>query len=125
MLIRTISGKVCVFPERIAVCPVCLCGYVAHAVQDYCPECGPLVVKLQGRAAYRVNQAVRKGELPRPETLRCVDCGKRATIYEHRDYGKPLDVVPACMGCNCQRGPAHGFGSLSEQQRRANRPYIS
>ena len=54
-----------------------------------------------------VFKAVRKGLLPRiTETTRCVDCGGRAKEYEHRDYGKPLDVQPVCRSCNHKRGPA-------------------
>jgi hypothetical protein len=44
--------------------------------------------------------------LPKPTVFRCVDCGKRATCWEHRDYGKPLDVEPTCHRCNLRRGPA-------------------
>ena len=36
----------------------------------------------------------------------CTDCGKRATVYDHRDYGRPLDVEPVCQSCNLKRGPA-------------------
>jgi hypothetical protein len=60
----------------------------------------------QAQAASKVNQAVKKGLLPHVSTLICVDCGKPAQCYEHRDYNKPLEVVPTCKGCNIRRGPA-------------------
>jgi hypothetical protein len=51
-------------------------------------------------------KAVKAGTLPSPTLCRCVDCGNAASLYEHRDYNKPLDVVPACRACNTRRGPA-------------------
>ena len=60
----------------------------------------------QAQAASKVNRAVKKGILPHISTLICVDCGKTAQCYEHRDYNKPLEVVPTCKSCNTRRGPA-------------------
>lgn len=49
--------------------------------------------------------AVRRGKLPKLDgTIACVDCGKPARNYDHRDYAKPLDVVPVCIPCNIRRG---------------------
>lgn len=36
----------------------------------------------------------------------CVDCSEIASVYDHRDYSKPLDVVPVCRRCNSLRGAA-------------------
>jgi len=74
----------------------------------FCWECCDLRPKKNGQAqaAAKVNQAVKKGILPPVATLTCVDCGKPAQCYEHRDYNKPLEVVPACKSCNTRRGPA-------------------
>jgi hypothetical protein len=61
------------------------------------------------RAAQIVRRAVVDGSLPSLKEINvlCVDCkGKRAVHYEHRDYGKPLEVDPVCQGCNLRRGPA-------------------
>lgn len=52
-----------------------------------------------------VNREVRRGALPHVLSLMCVDCGKPAHSYDHRDYTKPLDVVPVCSSCNNRRGP--------------------
>jgi len=62
--------------------------------------------KAKARAGYLVRKAVKNGTLVNlKETfVKCVDCGWRATVYEHRDYNKPLDVEPVCAGCNISRG---------------------
>lgn len=53
-----------------------------------------------------VAKAVAKGLLPRASQFACLDCGKPASQYDHRDYTKPLDVQPVCRSCNVIRGPA-------------------
>jgi hypothetical protein len=60
------------------------------------------------RAHKAVQYAVKIGKLPnlKVEFVKCSDCDKRATRYDHRDYSKPLDVVPVCHGCNLLRGAA-------------------
>jgi hypothetical protein len=60
----------------------------------------------QVQAAKEVAKAVRNGILAPVATLTCVDCGKPAQCYEHRDYNKLLEVEPTCKGCNIRRGPA-------------------
>jgi hypothetical protein len=59
-----------------------------------------------GPAATAVAREIREGRLPRPSTLVCVDCGRPAEQYDHRDYTKPLQVEPVCRSCNVIRGPA-------------------
>lgn len=63
--------------------------------------------KLREKAHRLVSEAVREGRLPRLAVVEiaCVDCGSRATVWEHRDYTKPLDVQPTCRGCDKRRGP--------------------
>lgn len=53
-----------------------------------------------------VSQAVKKGLIPKASVFDCVDCGKSAMQYDHRDYNKPLVVQPVCRSCNLQRGAA-------------------
>jgi len=36
--------------------------------------------------------------------VKCADCEKRAGVYDHRDYKKPLQVEAVCNGCNVHRG---------------------
>lgn len=58
---------------------------------------------LAGSAVYCARQ---KGALASPKLFSCNDCGIAATEYDHRDYNKPLDVVPICRSCNARRGRA-------------------
>ena len=51
-----------------------------------------------------VDAAKRAGEL-QPVSGPCMDCGKPATCYDHRDYNHPLAVDPVCRSCNGKRGP--------------------
>ncbi len=53
-----------------------------------------------------VHKAVKEGKLEPPTNFSCVDCGLKAIFYEHRDYNKPLEVVPICRLCNIKRGSA-------------------
>lgn len=65
-----------------------------------------------GNSMGLVSRAIRDGVLVHPSKLHCVDCGKQACEYDHRDYNKPLQVEPVCRSCNLNRGPAiprHGF----------------
>ena len=58
------------------------------------------------KAHARVHAAISKGLLTKASNCLCVDCGKQARDYDHRDYNKPLDVQPVCRRCNKLRGPA-------------------
>lgn len=55
-----------------------------------------------------VASAIRQGLLPdlKGGEYACVDCSAVATVYEHRDYSRPLDVEPTCETCNFRRGTA-------------------
>lgn len=54
-------------------------------------------------------------EIPWPNDFDCVDCGRPAECYDHRDYLRPLDVEPVCYSCNRRRGP--GLNMSTEQKR--------
>jgi len=41
--------------------------------------------------------------------LICVDCGKTATCYDHRNYFLPFDVDPVCRSCDIRRGQAYPY----------------
>lgn len=60
----------------------------------------------QSQAHAAVSLAIRKGELRAAKEFPCADCGIPATDYDHRDYGKPLEVVAVCRSCNLRRGRA-------------------
>src|SRR3972149_8706132 len=72
----------------------------------YCRGCSRALHLARKKAAWRVFKAVQRGDLPKIETLQCVDCGQPARQYEHRDYSRPLEVEPVCHSCNALRGPA-------------------
>jgi len=55
------------------------------------------------RAKNAVNNAIRDGRLPRPDTRRCHCCPNPAQQYHHWYGYKPehwLDVVPVCKKCH-------------------------
>ena len=58
------------------------------------------------KAKNMVYKAVKSGAIPHISTQSCVDCGKQATDYDHRDYSKPLEVESTCRSCNVKRGKA-------------------
>ena len=86
-----------------------------------CKSCGLEIgrPKLRGRlmycmacAAYKeivrgaVTRAVLSGSLPRAKTEKCRRCDNQAHAWDHRDYSKPLDVIPLCRACNNRAEPA-------------------
>ena len=61
--------------------------------------------KLRRKAMYAVKKAIKAGDLKELDgSVLCVDCGDSASVYDHRDYEKPLDVEPVCRSCNGKRG---------------------
>lgn len=52
------------------------------------------------KAQIFVNNAIKAGKLPQPNTLQCKYCPKQAEQYHHPDYSKPLDVEPVCRSCH-------------------------
>ena len=71
-----------------------------------------------------VRIAIKSGELPAPQSLRCADCGAPAFGYDHRDYNAPLKVDAVCRGCNTRRGPAiPRRGALQRIVERGGVPY--
>lgn len=62
----------------------------------------------QKAAMSQVHRAIQNNKLINLAIsyINCSDCKSRATVYDHRDYNKPLEVEPVCRGCNYQRGKA-------------------
>lgn len=58
----------------------------------------------QRRAIAVIAREIKNGILEKVSTKKCVDCGKPAQHYDHRDYNKPLSVEPVCQPCNLLRG---------------------
>lgn len=88
----------------------CVCGEVKLAAGGghtfKCEPCRAALPPSKENAHYLVARAIRRGELARPSEFQCVDCGRPAIEYDHRDYSKPLEVAPVCRSCNLRRGPA-------------------
>lgn len=63
---------------------------------------------LSGRsnAQSKVHIAIRRGDMKKAAEFICVDCGRPAEVYDHRDYSQPLAVEPVCRCCNIMRGSA-------------------
>ena len=55
------------------------------------------------KAKDAVNNAIKSGKLPQPNTLNCNYCPKQAEQYHHPSYEPEhwLDVIPVC--CLCHR----------------------
>lgn len=64
------------------------------------------------QAAYAVSRAKKQGLLKPAEDFACVDCGRQAECYDHRDYNAPLKVDPVCRACNVHRGHAIPFNPI-------------
>lgn len=62
--------------------------------------------RLRNKAAAAVLRAVKLGNLAnlKKQDIPCSICGRRAQVYHHEDYGRPLDVQPVCIGCNISKG---------------------
>lgn len=66
--------------------------------------------QLQWRATQRVCREIKRGTIAKLDgAVSCLDCGKPAAVYDHRDYNRPLEVEPVCNGCNRERGRALGL----------------
>lgn len=93
----------------VAMCTKCGAEFdkpKARIRTSICLPCRITKTLIVRRASAIVARAIRHGQLPRPTSLQCFVCGRKASIYEHRDYTQPLDVKPACRSCNGRLGAA-------------------
>lgn len=78
--------------------------------QRFCYDCirahSVAYSRLTSPARAAVAREIREGRMKKASEFACVDCGKPARDYDHRDYARPLDVQPVCRSCNRKRGPA-------------------
>ena len=102
--------------RKIVTCPRCGREQDRWHTAIYCTSCEGMTTKMQSRASRLVSRAVQNGDLKKLDgSIPCVDCGKPARDYDHRDYAKPLDVDPVCRSCNSKRGTgANKFMDLAE-----------
>jgi len=78
----------------------------------FCHSCEREKTFLAAKAHGHVAFLVASGKLPKVQTCACVDCGKKAQHYDHRDYHATAEVQPVCSGCNTRRGPAKPFSTF-------------
>lgn len=105
------------------ICITCGISYRPWCGIPRCWDCHDLreCIKRWGKgsAHLHVRKAVVAGLLPPAYECECVDCGRPACDYDHRDYSKPLAVEPVCRSCNTKRGPGkHLDLSFEEIQQR-------
>lgn len=59
------------------------------------------------KTAYRIICGLIKYHgMPKASEMPCLDCGKDAEVYDHRDYLKPYEFESVCYKCNYKRGKA-------------------
>jgi len=90
-----------------------------HKSAIVCLDCSEkvrslILEKVQNIMAHALRRGIIKKLSP---DIKCVDCGKPAKCYDHRDYFKPLDVEPVCISCNRFRGPAKNRENFEEAEK--------
>lgn len=94
-------------PFRIeGVCIDCAAPFRRDMGSWRCWGCERAMAAIRARAMAAVHLAVASGAIPKAAMLPCIDCEEPASVYDHRDYRQPLNVVPVCRKCNQRRGPA-------------------
>lgn len=87
------------------LCADCGKRFEPNTTARRCWRCADHAFMWQQYATAKVQYAVKKGRLPKADTLPCAFCGEPASGYEHDDYGFPLAVKPICRVCNWHRVP--------------------
>ena len=77
-----------------------------HWSAKFCMACAKIQLRKSSKASKKVKYAVKGKKILSAKKLKCVDCGQNAFCYDHRDYSKPMKIVPVCQGCNVLRGPS-------------------
>lgn len=90
----------------VFTCHGCKVRYIAYCAQQFCIPCRKPHQEHARKAITENSKRISKGEIPKAVELTCVDCGKQASVYDHRSYFEPLKVEPVCRACNMARGPA-------------------
>lgn len=94
--------------RAVYACVDCGAPKAAHQapLSQRCGPCSSHFYRVLRSVNAIVSKAKKHGALAPAAGQDCVDCGGPARDLEHRDYSKPLDVVPVCRACNFKRGPA-------------------
>lgn len=91
---------------RTIDCASCGASFKGHNRGWWCDTCRPFARARAEAARLVVRKLVKAGELQPATDFPCVDCGRRADGYDHRDYRLAAVVEPVCHSCNMKRGPA-------------------
>ena len=54
------------------------------------------------KAKNKVNNAIKRGDIPPVHTQECRECGEQAVDYHHPNYDQPLYVIPLCKKCHAE-----------------------
>lgn len=87
--------------ELIKTCAKCRSPYWDKAKDQHSFN------KMRRIAALLVQNAKYRQFMRKATDEKCVDCGKKAVHWEHRNYARPLLVEPVCRSCNIKRGRAN------------------
>lgn len=100
------------------ICDNCGKKYKRAPGCNICIECSSERERQRGivrrASAKAVKESITKGILKPATKYRCVDCGARASCYDHRDYRKPNDVEPVCKRCDANRGSGKPWAGCDE-----------
>lgn len=94
-------------PRYCVVCERKIPRTTGRGASHYCGfTCSYAVGEARDLRVSRVTaREIKQGRMLPARAYKCVDCGAQAKDYDHREYLKPLQVVPVCRGCNLRRGP--------------------
>ncbi len=81
------------------------CGtHITGKWQSRCNDCRQVIYSLRRKSMAALIKEIDSGRTLPAKNYYCVDCGKPAAHYDHRDYSKPLVIEPVCAKCNVNRG---------------------
>ena len=90
---------------------------IPHSNGRFCRICARIWIGMQQDRIKRVGAAVRAGKIKAAKHYKCVDCGRQAEHYDHRNYSKPFEIDPTCRVCNYARGPGKVGAKLMRNMR--------
>lgn len=92
----------------------------AQGTRKYKEWCLNQTVRNLCRSIYM--KALRNKRLEHWRGKTCIDCGKPAQCYDHRNYYYPMRVDPVCQSCNAKRGEGFPYlGTQTEKDYRSRR----
>lgn len=89
--------------DLIFICECCG-THIKGKWASRCGECRSEIYALRAASIAAIAKEVNSGRIMAAKNYYCVDCGRPANHYDHRDYNKPLVIEPVCRKCNYDRG---------------------